>query len=577
MPPPPDWVVYKMACPPFQFLSAHHPVEYYAPLQDFLKSERSMAWFTVCCFYTPFIVLGLLHDSRGYELVFEDGGLWIGLPLLLSYLTFWWVQRIEDPGFLRKDTADAWVRVASGGTVAGTVEPIGAGKELDTVVDGFSDTGGTAKEDSEEVATLLASSPTNNNEDSLQNSASKAHSPMRKKDLPPTFQQLPERLQRYSHLFVSPQDLTPYERFAPTISHPDGYKVRLRHCSDCNIFQPLRTKHCKECNRCVALHDHHCPWVGGCVGERNRGRFLLYVFCQCTLVTRLFWLFSTVLCERIRAWERDEVTAGRLESLLGGKMSEKQLPSEASVIQLLMQSVSFTTHKVVRLEWFSWALVLDLIFSCMLVALMMAHTNFAVMNSTTWEGMSWEKISYLGGENGDARVEALEKEARKLNGGSRGVVASTIVCEEGASALTCENEGDAEIPPSECEDKKPCCNAPNQKSARILPPLAANLNLPERNYNNYQGSPFSKGMWLNLLCYFWPTAGWVRTLLARKGVIDLDGSREAMELSRLSQGGEGALFWTLGRPHLPGIAKCISCSADCGVRDMQACARGQVF
>ena len=52
------------------------------------------------------------------------------------------------------------------------------------------------------------------------------------------------------------------------------------YCTTCHIMPPLRSHHCKQCNTCVATFDHHCKFVGTCIGERNRARFLLFLYAQ---------------------------------------------------------------------------------------------------------------------------------------------------------------------------------------------------------------------------------------------------------------------------------------------------------
>uniref|UniRef100_K3WZN9 Palmitoyltransferase n=1 Tax=Globisporangium ultimum (strain ATCC 200006 / CBS 805.95 / DAOM BR144) TaxID=431595 RepID=K3WZN9_GLOUD len=54
----------------------------------------------------------------------------------------------------------------------------------------------------------------------------------------------------------------------------------LRFCEFCLVTQPLRTKHCKDCGQCVRQYDHHCDCAGTCVGEKNRRKFVAYLFIQ---------------------------------------------------------------------------------------------------------------------------------------------------------------------------------------------------------------------------------------------------------------------------------------------------------
>ncbi|TYZ64321.1 hypothetical protein PybrP1_007538 [[Pythium] brassicae (nom. inval.)] len=54
----------------------------------------------------------------------------------------------------------------------------------------------------------------------------------------------------------------------------------LHFCEICQLTQPLRAKHCKDCGKCVRQYDHHCDCAGTCVGEKNRRRFVAYLFVQ---------------------------------------------------------------------------------------------------------------------------------------------------------------------------------------------------------------------------------------------------------------------------------------------------------
>jgi len=42
-----------------------------------------------------------------------------------------------------------------------------------------------------------------------------------------------------------------------------------RHCTACNIKQPVGTLHCDYCHVCIVGWDHHCPWMNKCIGESN--------------------------------------------------------------------------------------------------------------------------------------------------------------------------------------------------------------------------------------------------------------------------------------------------------------------
>ncbi|BFU23915.1 zinc finger protein containing protein [Entamoeba histolytica HM-3:IMSS] len=76
------------------------------------------------------------------------------------------------------------------------------------------------------------------------------------------------------------------------------YNVRYQNkilprntCETCNLVRPLRGSHCRICNRCVNEFDHHCGWIGNCVGERNKGRFVVFV-CVVFINSVTAWLIS---------------------------------------------------------------------------------------------------------------------------------------------------------------------------------------------------------------------------------------------------------------------------------------------
>ncbi len=49
-------------------------------------------------------------------------------------------------------------------------------------------------------------------------------------------------------------------------------------CSDCEVMRAKRSRHCNFCHKCVSRFDHHCPWIQNCVGIRNHGFFLAYIY-----------------------------------------------------------------------------------------------------------------------------------------------------------------------------------------------------------------------------------------------------------------------------------------------------------
>jgi len=123
--------------------------------------------------------------------------------------------------------------------------------------------------------------------------------------------------------------------------------VELRYCMTCNRNQPLRAKHCRKCEHCIATHDHHCPWLGNCVGERNKRFFFCYLICQQILIGVL-----TALAVRLIVMNRYKVV-GWIFTIIGA------------------------------------------IFSLFVLNLIIFHCYLLPQNITTWEFLSWSKVSYL--------------------------------------------------------------------------------------------------------------------------------------------------------------------------------------
>eukprot|EP00933_Yihiella_yeosuensis_P034448 TRINITY_DN27933_c0_g1_i1.p1 TRINITY_DN27933_c0_g1~~TRINITY_DN27933_c0_g1_i1.p1 ORF type:complete len:419 (+),score=28.37 TRINITY_DN27933_c0_g1_i1:101-1357(+) len=127
----------------------------------------------------------------------------------------------------------------------------------------------------------------------------------------------------------------------------DDLLMRPRWCKRCKLYQPLRTKHCHDCGRCVRTHDHHCPWIGSCVGERNRVLFYWFLLLQSVELLVFF--------------------------LEGVQAITLQDPSVVLMVGLLI----------------------IVLFFMMVVCLFCFHSFLLIANLTTWEHVSWKRITYL--------------------------------------------------------------------------------------------------------------------------------------------------------------------------------------
>ena len=147
--------------------------------------------------------------------------------------------------------------------------------------------------------------------------------------------------------------------FLPPKSDERKVSYETRYCTLCRIEQPVRAKHCKACKRCVSLHDHHCPWLGVCIAERNRCYFYWYLVAECFLIVL------------------------------------------ACIMVLLTQTVPGFQHASNAYEWVQTngvvlsAFLIEAGFGLMVTSLLALHTYLACGNITTWEHLSWAKISYL--------------------------------------------------------------------------------------------------------------------------------------------------------------------------------------
>lgn len=143
------------------------------------------------------------------------------------------------------------------------------------------------------------------------------------------------------------------EEFENQKEEQDLLYVERRYCTVCGFEQPLRAKHCRDCNRCVAQYDHHCPWLGTCIGQKNHFVFYWFLIFQCIqLIWGEYEVFDYMITGEYQHWGSENV----------------------------------------------WRVVMALFitfFLIMVFSLICFHSYLACVNLTTWESLSWYKISYL--------------------------------------------------------------------------------------------------------------------------------------------------------------------------------------
>jgi len=141
----------------------------------------------------------------------------------------------------------------------------------------------------------------------------------------------------------------------------------VRECVHCdnNVYQPIRAKHCFACNRCVRKFDHHCHWISNCVGEKNHGKFLMFLFSQFVVV---LWAFFAVT-------RTFDVGHGDSSRNSRGKTVE-EIFSSANAKSLLL-------------------LILFFVFSLFVGSLLVTHIFLVLTARTTYELLRSNKIWYL--------------------------------------------------------------------------------------------------------------------------------------------------------------------------------------
>ncbi len=86
----------------------------------------------------------------------------------------------------------------------------------------------------------------------------------------------------------------------------------LVYCRTCRHLRPSECSHCKVCDVCIRGFDHHCVVLGCCIGERNIGTFIGYLYC-----VALSALHGTTIVLRIAA-DKESLAVTSMETLIIG-------------------------------------------------------------------------------------------------------------------------------------------------------------------------------------------------------------------------------------------------------------------
>lgn len=87
----------------------------------------------------------------------------------------------------------------------------------------------------------------------------------------------------------------------------------LQYCRTCKHLRPKNASHCKLCDVCVGNFDHHCIVLGCCIGERNVGSFIAYLF---SVSITAFYGTGLVVLSFYGLWKMDENTISMMNPVL---------------------------------------------------------------------------------------------------------------------------------------------------------------------------------------------------------------------------------------------------------------------
>ncbi|CAN6638291.1 hypothetical protein TRVA0_017S00232 [Trichomonascus vanleenenianus] len=144
-------------------------------------------------------------------------------------------------------------------------------------------------------------------------------------------------------------------------------------CSTCKRKKPARSKHCSTCNACIAMCDHHCVWINNCVGYYNYRWFLLFVACNCVLLSYGFYLSRKAL----------KLTVVKLIS--DGIVANPGIGNYKAWSKAIVKS---STHRKMGSLMILTALLFPVAF-----AFLLEHIKYIYLGVTTNETLKWEDLT----------------------------------------------------------------------------------------------------------------------------------------------------------------------------------------
>lgn len=152
----------------------------------------------------------------------------------------------------------------------------------------------------------------------------------------------------------APRAPMPAEALAVLTASQEAHRINIeaaiagvRDCPSCATAQPARAYHCRECDACVALFDHHCSLLNTCIGERNRARFLLFVWAHSLMIATAIGCLNVAFIFKVTD-EEWRGANGWLIALLAALWIVQAVVGSLAVFQAWLAATNMTTFEVIR-------------------------------------------------------------------------------------------------------------------------------------------------------------------------------------------------------------------------------------